>query len=82
MALSVIDGQALNDITTMNRCPLPPPTLILVLSIEDLLQTRPYEGDKWKSAFNICLGHFEYLLMPSSLTIAKCVPVFGEQRPP
>lgn len=29
---------------------------------------RICQGDKWKTAFNTPLGHFEYLVMPLGLT--------------
>lgn len=31
---------------------------------------RIQKGDEWKMAFNTCLGHFEYLIMPCDLTNA------------
>lgn len=34
---------------------------------------RIREGDEWKTAFNIPIGHFEYLVMPFGLTNAPAV---------
>lgn len=79
-----IDYRGLNNITIKNKYPLP-----LLTSAYELLQgatvftkldlrnayhlVRIREGDKWKTAFNTHLGHFEYLVMPFGLTNAPAV---------
>lgn len=79
-----IDYRGLNDITVKNKYPLP-----LINSVFGCLQeatvftkldlrnayhlVRIREGDKWKTAFNTPLGHFEYLVMPFGLTNAPAV---------
>lgn len=78
------DKTLLNKITVKNKYPLP-----LLTSAFELLQgvtifskldlrnaynlVRIREGDEGKSAFNTHLGHFEYLVMPFSLTNAPAV---------
>ena len=79
-----IDYRGLNDITVKNRYPLP-----LMSDAFELLQgatfftkldlrnayhlVRIKEGDKWKTAFNTPMGHYEYLVMPFGLTNAPAV---------
>lgn len=79
-----IDYRGLNEITVKNKYPLP-----LINSVFETLQeaavftkldlrnayhlVRIREGDEWKTAFNTPLGHFEYLVMPFSLTNAPAV---------
>ena len=79
-----IDYRGLNDITIKNRYPLP-----LMSSAFELLGNakiftkldlrnayhlvRIREGDKWRTAFNIPSGHYEYLVMPFGLTNAPAV---------
>ena len=79
-----IDYSPLNDITVMNRYPLP-----LMTSVFDQLQqakvftkldlrnayhlVRIREGDEWKTSFNTPSGHYEYCVMPFGLTNAPAV---------
>ena len=79
-----IDYRALNDIAIKDRYPLP-----LMSSAFDQLQqakiftkldlrnayhlVRIREGDEWKTGFNTPSGHYEYLVMPFSLTNAPAV---------
>lgn len=79
-----IDYRGLNDITIMNHYPLP-----LMSSAFEILQgarfftkldlrnayhlVRIKEGDEWKTAFNMPLGHFEYRVLPFSLVNAPAV---------
>ena len=76
-----VDYRGLNKITKKNRYPLP-----LIGEILDRLskakvytkldlrnayhQIRIREGDKWKTAFRMRYGHFEYLVLPFGLTNA------------
>lgn len=79
-----IDFRGLNDITIKNRYPLPLLTSAFellhgatIFSKLDLCNAyhlvRIRKGDEWKTAFNTHLGHFEYLVMPFSLTNALAV---------
>ena len=77
----VVDYRRLNDITIKNCYPLP-----LILDMLDRLQgakmftkldckdayncVRIKGGDKWKTAFHMQFGLFEYLAMPFGLTNA------------
>lgn len=79
-----IDFRGLNKITIKNKYPLP-----LLASAFELLQggtiftkldlrnayylVRIREGDEWKTAFNMHLGHFEYLVMLFGLINAPAV---------
>lgn len=79
-----IDYRGLNDITVKNR-----PTSHLTSSVFGLLQGALvftklvlrnayhlvwiHDGDEWKTAFNTPKGHFEYLVLPFSLTNASVV---------
>ena len=79
-----IDYRGLNDITVKNRYPLPLISLAFELlhgatvfskldvwSAYHLVRIR--ERDKWKTAFNTASSHYEYLVMPFSLTNATAV---------
>jgi hypothetical protein len=76
-----VDYRGLNKITVKNRHPLP----LITESLERLAQAKFYtkldvreayhririkEGDEWKTAFRTRYGHFEYTVMPFSLTNA------------
>jgi hypothetical protein len=79
-----VDYRGLNKITKKNRYPLP-----LISSLLDRLCTgkiftkidlrgaynllRIHLGDEWKITFYTCYGHFEYMVMPFSLTNAPIV---------
>eukprot|EP00063_Salmo_salar_P061255 XP_014036090.1 PREDICTED: uncharacterized protein LOC106590069 [Salmo salar] len=78
------DYRGLNDITVKNRYPLPlissafePLQGATVFSKLDLQNTyhlvRLREVDKWKTAFNMASGLYEYLVMPFGLTNAPAV---------
>ena len=74
-----VDYRQLNDQTIKNRYPLP-----LISQLRDQLASTKFfiyldlplaynyiqikEGDKWKTAFYILYGHFEYLVIPFGLT--------------
>src|SRR5436309_6041505 len=76
-----IDYRQLNTITVKNRYPLP-----LITELLDRIRGACYftklnlqgtynlvcikEGDEWKMAFCLWFGHFEWLVMPLSLTNA------------
>ena len=76
-----VDYRGLNQVTVKNRCPLP-----LISETLDRLQgckfftkldlkdayhrIRIKAGDEWKTAFRTRYGHFEYLVMPFSLSNA------------
>lgn len=79
-----IDYCGLNNITIKNKYPLPlltsafePLQGSVIFSKLDLRNAyhlvRIREGDEWKTAFNTPMGHFEYLVMPFSLTNAPAV---------
>lgn len=79
-----IDYRRLNDITVMNRYPLPLMTTAFklvqgakVFTKLDLRHAyhlvRIREGDEWKTVFNTLTGHYEYLVMPFGLTNALAV---------
>lgn len=76
-----IDYRGLNGITVQNKYllplidfafrPLHDATIVTKLDFQNayiLVGIR--EGDKWKTAFNIHLGHFQYLVMTFGLTNA------------
>ncbi|KAG1952394.1 retrotransposable element [Pimephales promelas] len=79
-----IDYRGLNNITVKNRYPLP-----LMSSAFEILQgakiftkldlrnayhlVRIKEGDKWKTAFNTPVGHFENRVLPFGLVNAPAV---------
>lgn len=79
-----VDFRSLNTITVRYKYPLP-----LINSAFELLQgtwvftkldlRSTYhlvcikDGDEWKTTFNTPQGHFEYLVMPFSLTNAPAV---------
>lgn len=74
----------LNSITFRNKYPLPlissaflplhGATVFTKLDLRNAYHlVRIREGDKWKTAFNTPLGHFEYLVMPFGLTNAPAV---------
>lgn len=74
-----IDCRALNETIIRNKYPLPllnadftPLHRAQVFPKLDLRSAyhlvRIQEGDEWKTAFNVLLGHFEYLVMPFGLT--------------
>lgn len=79
-----IDYRELNQITIKDKYSLP-----LITSFFDSVQeariftkldlknayhlVRIKDGDEWKTAFNTPLGHYEYLVMPFSLTNAPAV---------
>ncbi|KAK3537438.1 hypothetical protein QTP70_009972 [Hemibagrus guttatus] len=79
-----IDYRGLNKITIRNHYPLP-----LMATAFEILQeasiftkldlrnayhlVRIRQGDEWKTAFNMPTGHYEYLVMPFSLTNAPAV---------
>ena len=67
--------------TIKNRCPLPLISETLdrlsgawyfsKLDLKDAYHRIPIKrGDEWKTAFRTRYGHFEYLVMPFSLTNA------------
>lgn len=79
-----IDFQGLNAITVKNKYPLPllnltfdalqGATIFMKLNLRNAYHlVRIREGDKWKTAFQTPLGHFEYLVMPFGLTNAPAV---------
>lgn len=81
-----IDYRGLNEITVKNKYPLPLINSVFETLQEAAVFTkldlrnayhlvRIREGDEWKTAFNRFrpLGHFEYLVMPFSLTNAPAV---------
>ncbi len=79
-----IDYRGLNDITVKNRYPL-----LLISSAFEILQGAKIftkldlrnayhlvcikEGDEWKTAFNMPVGHFEYRVLPFGLVSAPAV---------
>lgn len=78
-----IEYRGLNDITVKIRYPLP----LIALALEPLqgatifskldLQNAYHlvwirEGDKWKTAFNMAIGHYAYLVMPFGQTQHSC----------
>jgi hypothetical protein len=76
-----VDYWGLNAITVKNRYPIPLINELLdwlnnakVFSKLNLLnayyQIWIKEGDKWKTAFQTCYGHYEFLVMPMGLTNA------------
>ncbi|XP_035848365.1 uncharacterized protein LOC118493238 [Sander lucioperca] len=76
-----IDYRGLNAITVKNKYPLPLMDSVFeslsrsaIFTKLDLRNAyhlvRIREGDKWKTAFNTPLGHYEYLVMPFGLTNA------------
>lgn len=83
--------RALNDISSKNKYLLP----LLDVVFGPLYKTRIFskldlhnayhlvwirEGDEWKTAFNMPLGHVEYLVMPFGLTNAPAMfqPLFND----
>lgn len=77
-----IDYWGLNKITVKNHYLLP--LILLVLLQGANVFTKPElhnahhllcigEGDKWKTAFNIPIGHYEYLVMLFGLTNAPAI---------
>ena len=79
-----IDFRCLNNITIKNKHLLP----LISSAFESLEDARIFtkldlwnayylvhvrEGDEWKTAFNIPMGHWEYLVMPFVLTNAPVV---------
>ena len=73
-----IDYQGLNHLTWKNHYPLPlinealdwlvgmkVYTKLDIQSAYNLIQIK--EGDEWKTAFQMCYGHFEYCVMPFRL---------------
>jgi hypothetical protein len=79
-----VDYRGLNKITKKNRYPLPLISGLLdrlrtgkiftkldLRGAYNLLRIRP--NDEWKTAFRTCYGHFEYTVMPFSLTNAPAV---------
>ncbi|KAK3557454.1 hypothetical protein QTP70_027739, partial [Hemibagrus guttatus] len=79
-----IDYRGLNKITIRNRYPLP----LMATAFEILQEASIFtkldlhnayhlvhirQGDEWKTAFNTPTGHYEYLVMPFSLTNAPAV---------
>ena len=76
-----VDYRGLNKVTIFNRYPLPlmnelhdrvgGSTLFTKLDLKsgyNLIRIK--EGNKWKTAFPTCYGHFEYLVMPLGLANA------------
>ena len=76
-----VDYRGLNNLTIKNRYPLP----LIGESLDRLGRAKQFtqldltsayhririrEGDKWKTAFRTWYGHFEYQVMPFSLTNA------------
>ena len=76
-----VDYRGLNNVTIKDRCPLP----LIGETLDRLSGARYYTtldlkdayhririkaGDEWKTAFRTRYGHFEYLVMPFSLTNA------------
>lgn len=81
-----IDFRGLNKITVKNKYPFPLIDSALgslegaqVFTKLDLRNAyhlvRIRDGDKWKTAFNTPLGHFEYLVMPFGLTNVEGWPI-------
>ena len=79
-----IDFRGLNNITVRNKYPLPlidsafsslhEATIFTKLDLRNAYHlVRIREGDEWKTAFNMLLGHFEYCVMPFGLTNAPAV---------
>ncbi len=79
-----IDYRGLNDITVKFRYPLP----LVPAALEQLRKARYFtkldlrsayilirirEGDKWKTAFSMTSGHYEYLVMPFGLSNSPSV---------
>jgi len=76
-----VDYRGLNSVTIKDRCPLPLIRETLdrmtgacyytTLNLKDAYnRIRIQPGDEWKTAFCTRYGHFEYLVMPFSLTNA------------
>ena len=74
-----VNYHGLNAVTIKNRYPLPLISELLdrlngsvIFSKVDLRnayhQIRIHEGDEWKTAFQTRYGHFEYQVLPFSLT--------------
>ena len=79
-----IDYRQLNTITVKNKYPIPllsstfePLTHATIFTKLDLRNAyhlvRIHEGHEWKTGFNTHLGHFEYIVIPFSLTNAPAV---------
>lgn len=79
-----IDYRGLNNIMICNKYPLPltdsafsslhEATIFTKLDLRNIYHLVCIrEGDKWKTAFNTPLGHFEYCAMPFGLTNAPAV---------
>lgn len=78
------DYRGLNEINIKNKYSLPPLSSVLesvsqasVFCKLDLrnayLLIRIHEEDEWKTAFKTPFGHFEYLVMPVSLSNSPAV---------
>jgi hypothetical protein len=76
-----VDYQGLNAITIKNHYPIPLISELLdwlqgakIFSKLDLLDAYYWiqikDGDEWKTAFQTCYGHYEFLVMPMGLTNA------------